>query len=125
MALTRAEMDYFTRIPNILEKINDSLGEIAERIETEPKQEEWSLVHDEETKNGKVFGVLSNGEHCLFVKTDRKTITIYNSITFDPQTKECSFAATEKNAMKLIDALNGAGDNYCGAGSVLENIKFD
>lgn len=100
---------------------------------------DWAFVYDEEfpDSNGTcIAGILAdkanpNTGRCLFfiVCADepgaQETCRIFNSIMFDPSTKECEFAWSENNNDKLVSFLNSCEDAYCGEDSGIGRIEFE
>ena len=98
---------------------------------------DWDFVYDEERFDhaGDNFaGFLqdkNNLSHVLFFHAYKvneedpiETCFIYTSVFMDNDSAEISYPWTADNDSLLIEALNNAGNDYCGDGCVLYGIDF-
>ena len=105
-----------------------------------PKADKWAFVYEEEhfdAAGRNILGIITNGVNYLFFhvyKVDEDDIVeqceVFNSITFDKDSLECSYPWTDKNDEILLEALDEADDDpfvkrsFCGDDGVLRTLKF-
>lgn len=100
-----------------------------DKIAGERTSVHWDLVYEEENyEDGYSAGILSNGKDFLFTIRETsegiETFRVYNSILCTSDTIEAEFEYSEENFKLLLKVLNDSGDDYCGAGSPLQAVKF-
>ena len=115
---------------------SEEIVRAVEKYRTAPRSSRWDFVDDEEHygPDGSVSftGILSDGEHFLFFRTDGGmdegcTCFIHNSILMDEDSIECYYPWTAENDSRLLECLNSLEDpqDYCGEGSPIRTLSFE